>query len=80
MPREKKDGKYLNTYISREVVELLDNYSKQTGVSKAFVIENAIKDYISTTPSQITTNRYGLSKKTNIDEVLLKWIEVNGKE
>ena len=46
MPREKKDGKYLNTYISREIVELLDDYSKSTGVSKAFIVENALKGYI----------------------------------
>ncbi len=52
MPREKKDGKYLNTYISREVVEMLDDYSKHTGVSKAFVVENAIKSYFQIAYSQ----------------------------
>ncbi len=45
MAKPKKDGKYLNSYISRNVVEALDYYSKKTGISKAFVIENALKDY-----------------------------------
>lgn len=54
MPREKKDGKYLNTYISREIVELLDEYSKNTGVSKAFVVENALKGYINNCLTQGT--------------------------
>ena len=52
MPREKKDGKYINTYISREVVELLDDYSKRTGVSKAFIVENAVRGYINSCVSQ----------------------------
>lgn len=52
MPRERKDGKYLNTYISREVVETLDEYSKHTGISKAFIIENALRGYINSCLSQ----------------------------
>lgn len=54
MPREKKDGKYINTYISREVVEMLDEYSKHTGVSKAFIVENAVRGYITSCVSQGT--------------------------
>ena len=38
MVRPKKDGKFLNCYVNKEIVERLTNYSNETGISKTFIV------------------------------------------
>lgn len=47
MAREKKDGQFVNVYLRRDLNELLDNYCKDSGVTKTFVIEKGIQMYLS---------------------------------
>ena len=46
MAKPKKDGKYINIYMARELAERLETYSEETGVPKTFVIEKAVKGYL----------------------------------
>lgn len=46
MAREKKDGKFLNCYIQKDIIEKLNVYSKETGISKTFIVEKALKEYL----------------------------------
>ena len=46
MAKPKKDGKYVNIYMDRELAERLEAYSDETGIPKAFVIEKAVKGYL----------------------------------
>jgi predicted DNA-binding protein len=42
----KKDGKFLNIYMSASVFEMLEKYCKQAGQTKTIVVERALKEYI----------------------------------
>jgi len=46
MAKPKKDGKYVNIYMDRELAERLEAYSDETGIPKTFVIEKAVKAYL----------------------------------
>lgn len=46
MAKPKKDGKYVNIYMERELAERLEAYSDETGIPKTFVIEKAVKGYL----------------------------------
>lgn len=46
MAKPKKDGKYVNIYMERELAERLESYSDETGIPKTFVIEKAVKAYL----------------------------------
>ena len=46
MAREKKDGKMTNFYLDKDVVELLEKYSEETGIPKTTIVEKAIKEYL----------------------------------
>ena len=46
MAREKKDGKMTNFYLEKEVIELLEKYSEETGIPKTTIVEKAIKEYL----------------------------------
>lgn len=46
MPRAKKDGKYVNCYVKRELVDRLEAYSEKTLIPKTSVIEVALEQYL----------------------------------
>jgi len=45
MARAKKDGQYINCYLEREVVETLEQYCDETGLTKTVAIERILKKY-----------------------------------
>ncbi len=45
MARAKKDGKFFNCYIKREISDTLDKYSEETMIPKTAVVEAALKEY-----------------------------------
>ena len=46
MAREKKDGKMTNFYLDKDVVELLEKYSEETGIPKTTIVEKAIRNFL----------------------------------
>lgn len=46
MPRAKKDGKFLNCYVDREILEKLEQYCNETGIPKTSVVEKALGQYL----------------------------------
>ena len=48
MARQKKDGKFLNCYVNKDLVERLTKYSTETGISKTFIVEKALQKYLDT--------------------------------
>ena len=45
MARAKKDGQYINCYLEREVVETLEQYCDETGLTKTVAIERILKKF-----------------------------------
>ena len=45
MARAKKDGRYINYYIEKEVVDKLDQYCDETGLTKTVAIERILAKY-----------------------------------
>ena len=48
MARAKKDGQYINCYAEREVVEKLEHYCEETGLTKTVAIERILKGFFAT--------------------------------
>lgn len=46
MAREKKDGRHINLYIEREIIEMLEQYCDDVGQTKTIAIERALKQYL----------------------------------
>lgn len=46
MAREKKDGRHINLYIERKIIELLEQYCEEVGQTKTVAIERALKQYL----------------------------------
>lgn len=46
MAKPKKDGKFINIFMIRELAERLETYSTETGIPKTFLIEKAVKAYL----------------------------------
>lgn len=46
MPRAKKDGKYINIYMEKSILETAERYSDKTGVTKTRIVEDAVKEYL----------------------------------
>ena len=46
MPRQKKDGKYINIYMQRSLVEAVERYSKETMIPKTVILEKAVQEYL----------------------------------
>lgn len=42
MARQKKDGRYVNYYIAKDIVDKLDQYCEETGLSKTVAIERIL--------------------------------------
>ncbi len=72
MPRAKKDGKFFNCYLDREILEKLEWYCERTSVPKTSVVEKALSQYLmqfetltknnneNTQKSVLEVNAYGL--------------------
>ena len=45
MSRPKKDGRYFNCYMSSDVLESLEKYCKETGLTKTMAIERILGKY-----------------------------------
>lgn len=46
MPRPKKDGKYLNVNIDREIYDRLEQYADELGQTKTVAIERILKQHL----------------------------------
>ena len=46
MAREKKDGKHINLYIEKEILEQLEKYCEKVGQTKTMAIERILKQYL----------------------------------
>ena len=46
MSRPKKDGKFINAYVKRELVDRVDAYSESSCVPKTSIIEIALQEYL----------------------------------
>ncbi len=58
MARQKKDAKYLNVYISRDVHEKFDKFCEELGQSKSLATERALVLYM-----EAMTKKMGRSVK-----------------
>ena len=45
MSRAKKDGKFLNIYIDRIILEKVEEYCEETGLTKTKAIERILNDF-----------------------------------
>lgn len=56
MPRQKKDGKVINYYVRKDLVDRLDVYSEKSMIPKTSIIEVALKEYLDKVdPEEIKT-------------------------
>ena len=55
MAREKKDGRHINLYIEREIIEHLEQYCEEVGQTKTVAIERALKQYLNDYARQKTS-------------------------
>lgn len=46
MPRPKKDGKVINYYVRKDLVDRLDAYSEKSMIPKTSIVEAALKEYL----------------------------------
>ena len=46
MSRPKKDGKALNLYIERDILEKLEAYCEETGLTKTKAIERILNGFL----------------------------------
>ena len=46
MPRPKKDGKVINYYVRKDLVDRLDVYSEKSMIPKTSIIEAALNEYL----------------------------------
>ena len=46
MAREKKDGRHINLYIEREIIESLEKYCERMRQTKTVSIKRALKKYL----------------------------------
>lgn len=46
MARAKKDGKFFNCYIDKEIFEKMERYCEKTSIPKTSVVEKALSQYL----------------------------------
>lgn len=46
MAQVKKDGKFFNCYLRKDILERLTAYSNDTGIPKTRVVEKALQKYL----------------------------------
>lgn len=54
--RPAKNAKYMNVYIGKDVVGMLDKYCSATGASKSGVTQCAIVDYVTRSANKLGLN------------------------
>lgn len=64
MSRQKKAGKFLNCYVKEDIINQLDDYSKQTMIPKTSIVEKALSEFFSR--NVISSNKN--DKKVKSDE------------
>jgi len=46
MSRPKKDGKFVNAYLKKELVERMEDYSASSFMPKTAILELALQEYL----------------------------------
>lgn len=46
MPRVKRDARYMNLYVASDAADMVDAFSKETGIPKSRIVENAVREYM----------------------------------
>ena len=46
MPRPKKDGKFVNAYLKKELVDRMETYSESSYIPKTAILEMALQEYL----------------------------------
>ena len=46
MPRAKKDGRYINCYVKKDIADRVDAYSEASLISKTAILEMALQEYL----------------------------------
>ena len=46
MPRQKKDGRFINYYIDKRIYQMLERYCDEVGQTKTTAIERILKQYL----------------------------------
>lgn len=54
MPRQKKDGVYINYYIEKEIKERLDRYCEDVGQTNTMAIERILTKFLDEYESENT--------------------------
>ena len=71
MPRAKKDGKFLNCYVDKEILEKLEQYWEKTSIPKTSVVEKALSQYLMQFEAL-------MDKKKRIDRIFSQYYDENG--
>ncbi len=71
MPRAKKDGKFLNCYVDKEILEKLEQYCEKTSIPKTSVVEKALSQYLMQFEAL-------MDKKKRIDRIFSQYYDENG--
>lgn len=56
MPREKKNGQFINIYLRKDLFEQLDKFCTSNGVTKTFAVEKGIELYLEKHNSEQTND------------------------
>ena len=56
MPREKKDGQFVNIYLRKDLYDRLEEFCRETGVTKTFAIEKGVELYLGKKESKQDTD------------------------
>ncbi len=62
MPREKKDGRFLNLYLRTDLYNRLEFFCKETGVTKTFAVEKGLELYFKERTQKAIITDYTKSK------------------
>ena len=46
MSRPKKDGKFLNCYMRKDLYERVEKYCEETMIPKTAIVEKAVEEYL----------------------------------
>ncbi len=57
MARAKKDGKYVNYYVEAAIVERLEQYCEETGLTKTMALERILKGFFAELDNNNNSNQ-----------------------
>ena len=55
MPRKKKDGRYINYYLDRQIYERLERYADAKGQQMTTAIERILKEHLDKYEAELTS-------------------------